>query len=176
MQKISRITTAVVLVLTAAAAGASDTTGYAGISYATIEQDDRFFNEGEFDTGEIYARIGGVINPYLVGELRIGTTLSSKEKNTVEFVHRYTATALARLQYPMGTFVPYVAAGGSRIDEELTIGSMSATSAFNDFSAGVGFDLNMGNNWGLNVEYFQLSDKDDIKRAGPSVGIIYNFE
>lgn len=156
-------------------AQADEHNGYVGVNYAVIEQDDRFFREGEFDTGELYGRLGGYINRHFAAELRLGTTLSPKEKNNTEFVHNYTVSALLRIQYPMGIFTPYLALGGSRISEEITIGRSSTSSAFNDRSAGLGFDLDLGTSWGLNVEYFQLSDKDDNQRNGPSVGIQYNF-
>lgn len=156
-------------------AQADEHTGYVGVNYAVIEQDDRFFREGEFDTGELYGRIGGYINRHFGAELRLGTTLSPKEKDNTEFVHNYTVSALLRLQYPMGMFTPYLAFGGSRISEEVTIGNNSTRAAFSDSSAGLGFDLDLGTSWGLNVEYFQLSDKDDNQRNGPSVGIQYNF-
>lgn|SRR5690606_9892731 len=167
--------TAALVLGTSSMAQADEYSGYVGVNYAVIEQDDRFFREGEFDTGELYARIGGHITRYFAGELRLGTTLSPKEKNNVEFVHNYTVSALLRLQYPMGMITPYLAFGGSRISEEVTIGGNATSSAFNDRSAGLGADINLGANWGLNVEYFQLSDKDDNQRNGPSVGIQYNF-
>lgn len=167
--------TAALLFGASSLAQADDYSGYVGVNYAVIEQDDRFFREGEFDTGELYGRVGGHINRYFAGELRIGTTISPKEKNNTEFAHKSTITALLRIQYPMGWFVPYLAVGASSINEEIIIAGDSTTSSFSDRSAGLGADINLGSSWGLNLEVFQLSDKDDNQRNGPSVGIQYNF-
>lgn len=151
--------------------------GYIGVNYAQLEQDDRFFGGEDFDTGDVFVRLGGHINEYFAGELRIGTTLESEEDTGagLEFRHDSVVSALLRLQYKFGAFKPYAVAGMSRIDESLDTNTGSNSSSFNDATFGAGFDFALGEKFGLNVEYLQLSDDAGVKRIGPSVGVFMNF-
>lgn len=155
--------------------------GYIGVNYAQLEQDDRFFGGENFETGEAIGRLGGHINSYFAGELRIGTTVAPEEDVEVittletEVRHEYYISALLRLHYKMGVITPYVAAGVSRVNEKLENSAGSDSSTEMDTSFAAGFDLNLGERWGINAEYFQLADINGAKRVGPSVGIFFNF-
>ncbi|MCB1836984.1 MAG: porin family protein [Alcanivoracaceae bacterium] len=155
--------------------------GYIGVNYAQLEQDDRFFGGENFETGEAIARLGGHINPYFAGELRVGTTVVPEEDTEVvttletEVRHEYYISAMLRLHYKMGFITPYVAAGVSRVSEKLENSAGSDSSTEMDTSYAAGIDLNFGERWGLNAEYFQLADINGAKRIGPSVGFFFNF-
>lgn len=159
-------------------AGDYQAVGYIGANYAILEQDDRFFGEEDFDTGELIGRIGGHVNKYFAGEMRVGSTIGPEESKdgSVEFVHQYYYTGLIRLQYPMGALTPYLVAGYSKINEEISTSSSSTSASFSDTSAGIGTDIGLGQRWGINLEYFQLSDKDDVARKGASFGLFLTFE
>ena len=153
--------------------------GYIGVNYSQMEQDADYFGTEDFDTGDVHVRLGGHINELFAGELRVGTTLDSEEAANTEYRHDSIISLLLRMQYKMGAFQPYAVAGVSRIEESLDGGTPPLTGSisrsFTDASFGVGFDFALGETWGLNAEYLQLSDDSGIKRIGPSVGIFMNF-
>lgn len=150
--------------------------GYIGVNYSQMEQDADYFGDDTFDTGDVHARLGGHINELFAGELRVGTTLESEEDTAADLEYRHDSivSVLLRLQYKLGSFQPYAVAGVSSIEESLK-GGGSVSRSFTDASFGAGFDFALGDTWGLNVEYFQLSDDSGVKRAGPSVGVFMNF-
>lgn len=149
--------------------------GYFGVNYVQMEQHDRFYGEGSFDTGDVMLRLGANINPYWVMELRAGTTASPKRENGLEFKHNYFYGALARFQYPMGPFTPYLGAGYSQLEESISTDTSSSEARIDDYSFAVGVDVELGQSFGLELEYFMLSDENQVARRGPSAGFFYTF-
>lgn len=150
--------------------------GYIGVNYSQIELEADYLNS-DLDTGDVNVRLGGHINKYFAGELRVGATLQDAEgsANNLEFRHDSIVSALLRLQYKVGAFQPYVVAGMSRIEDTVEDNSGSDSRSYTDASFGAGFDFALSEGWGLNAEYFQLSDDNGLKQSGPSVGIFMNF-
>ena len=152
--------------------------GYYGINYAQIDQDDRFFGGDTFSTGEVYGRLGGHINHYVAGEMRLGTTVTPKEDTALDtkFQNKRWYSLLARLQYPVSVFTPYLVGGYSSVKEQVSVGGTSANATFTTTSTlGAGIDLTF-KRWGINLEYLQLANEDNVSRKGPSAGIFFTFE
>lgn len=153
----------------------SQAEGQFGINYVHMKQHDRFYGDDNFETGDVMLRLAGNINRYWLTELRAGTTASPKKKDGVEFRHSYFYGAMARFQYPVGRFTPYVGAGYSRIKESIDTRTSSGEATFSDFSYAAGVDILLGESVGFQVEYFTLSDEDNVARRGPSAGFYYSF-
>lgn len=150
--------------------------GYIGISYAQPEQNDRFFGDDRFDTGEVFVRLGGHLNKVFDAELRVGTTLSSKTGNGREFGHDYLASLMLRAGYDVGAFHPYVAVGLTYGKEWLELANGSeANESFDDVSYAIGTDISLGERLGVNVEYMQYYDIGNVTMKGPSAGVIWRF-
>lgn len=150
--------------------------GFIGINYAQIEQNDRFFGDDKFSTGEIMLRVGGYLNPNFVAELRIGTTALEEEEAGVRFRNEYFVTGMLRAQKEIGPLTPYLGLGYSKVNEQLPSGD---SYEFYDWSGAVGLDLMLGEQLGINGEIFLLTlngkPENNIDRKGPSVGIFYRF-
>lgn len=150
--------------------------GYMGLNYAVPEQDDRFFGDETFDTGDLFFRLGGDITRVFSAELRAGRTIATKEENDLEFQHNYIVGAFLRADYEMNFFKPYVVIGGIRGEESLEgPGGIDAEETFDDVAGGVGLDLQFGDSLGLNVEYTRYYDINDVTLQGPSAGVYWAF-
>lgn len=153
--------------------------GYIGLNYTQLEQEDRFFGEGEFDTGEVFARLGGHVNRYFATELRLGSTLNDKSEGGEEYRFNYHVGAYVQLGYQFDFWRPYSLLGYTYGEEEATLNNNirydDATATIKDTSYGAGVDINIGENLGLNAEYVQYYDIGDVSFKGPSAGVFYKF-
>lgn len=165
-----------VALIGASAAQAYD--GFVGINYINMEQNDRFFGEERFTTGDVMVRFGGQINEYFLSELRLGATAAPKEEGNVKFSNDYYVGPFLRVQKPMGIFTPYAGVGYMWLKERVKSGG-TATAKLSDMTYGIGFDIGLGERLGVNAEYFVLSYDGDprgqIDRKGPSLGVFYKF-
>lgn len=150
--------------------------GYVGISYAVPEQNDRFFGSDRFDTGEVVFRLGGHLNEIFDGEMRVGTTVSSKTGGGREFGHDYMASLMLRAGYDIGAIRPYIAVGMTYGKEWLELANgRKVKDNFDDVSYAVGADISLGARLGVNVEYMQYYDIGNVTLKGPSAGLIWRF-
>lgn len=150
--------------------------GYVGLSYADLEQNDRFFGKDRFSTGEAIFRLGGHLNEIFDAELRAGATVSPKEKGDVEFKHDYLISGFLKAGYSFGAVRPYVAVGYTYGREKLDAGPAGREDkSFNDTSYAVGVDVSLGRQLGLNVELTQYYDIGNVTLKGPSAGVIWRF-
>jgi len=149
--------------------------GYVGVSYADLEQNDRFFGKDRFSTGDVFFRLGGYLNEIFDAELRVGTTLSTKSGNGMEFGHDYLASMFLRAGYAFGPVKPYVAVGYSYGKERLDLGNREVTDTFDDPSYAVGVDIGVGERLGVNLELTQYYDIGNVTLKGPSAGVIWRF-
>lgn len=150
--------------------------GYVGVSYADLEQNDRFFGKDRFSTNEVFFRLGGRLTEIFEAELRAGTTVSPEEKGGVEFQHNYLVSGFLRAGYAIGPVRPYVAVGYTYGEEKLDAGGAgSDDKTFNDASYAVGVDLNVSQQLGINIELTQYYDIGNVTLKGPSAGVIWRF-
>lgn len=153
--------------------------GFVGLNYTQLKQDDRFFGDDTFRTGELFARIGGHINRYITTEMRVGTTVSNKTEGGEEYRFNYHVGAYVELGYQFRFLRPYLLLGYTYGEEEATLFNNvryeDETSTVKDVSYGVGLDVNLGERLGLNAEYTQYYDVGDVTFRGPSAGIFYKF-
>ncbi len=168
-----------------AAAGYNDffNQGYVGLSYAALEQDDRFFGEDRLETGELLIRLVGNINEYFSSELRVGATVDDNkdtladDQTEAEFRHNYLASGFLRLGYPLfANFTPYVAAGYTWGEERLEAeGASTSRSTFDDWSFAAGIDIDLGERLGLNIEATEYYNIGSVALRGPSAGLYWRF-
>ena len=149
--------------------------GYIGISYAQLEQYDRFFGGDRFDTDEVFLRLGGRLTDIFETELRAGMTARSESQGNVDFSHDYIVTGLLRAGYTFGFVRPYVAAGYTFGKERLKVGTDELSETFRDRSYGGGVDILLGDRLGVNVELMQYYDMGNLRLQGYSAGLTWRF-
>src|SRR5699024_6299431 len=91
------------------------------LNYTQLKQDDRFFGDDTFRTGELFARIGGHINRYITTEMRVGTTVSNKTEGDEEYRFNYHVGAYVELGYQFRFLRPYLLLGYTYGEEEATL-------------------------------------------------------
>ena len=164
---------ATLLVLMPCLAVADD--GFIGINYTQLEQNDRFFGDDRFDTGEVFVRLGGHINEYVSAEMRLGTTLAENSEQGADYRFNYHAGAYLAAGYRFGIVRPYALVGFTAGEEEITTAARSFENTIEDISYGVGADIVFGEHLGINVEYVQYYDIGNVTYKGPSLGLMYQF-
>lgn len=99
-----------------AAASSAHADGYLAVGYAQLDHSDRSFSDGEYDTGNLVAKMGADISAYFGAELRLGTTVVKHEETIggadVEYKQDYFYGAYLRARWENKTaLTPYAAAG-----------------------------------------------------------------
>ena len=156
---------------------ASERPAYLGVSYYQMTQDeDRFFGEDDFSTGELMVRFGGRVTSWLSTEWRAGRTISPEEVDDDEFLHRYMWGVYARLGIPLGRLHPYILGGYTR-GQEVFKDDVEGTSKgrFGEYSYGVGLDVDVTRSIGVNIEYFHIYDVNSVTLDGPGMGLYWRF-
>lgn len=156
---------------------ADDKAAYLGLSYYQLMQDeDRFFGEEDFSTGELMLRFGGKVTSWLGAEWRAGRTIVSEEVDDDEYYHRYILGLYLKLGMDVGPLYPYVIGGYTR-GREIFRDDAAGTSKgiFGEYSVGAGFDLDITDSIGINVEYFHVYDVNDVTLSGPGAGLYWRF-
>lgn len=154
-----------------------------GLSYGNIDQGERFKDSAgipdTIETSDVMLQMVGQINKYFAVNVRLGASMEAEEitagGQTLELEHEYFGGAYLRAQYRMSWLTPYAQAGFVRIKESVDLGGNSSSRKFTDASYAAGLDISMGDRWVINGEFFLLSDKNSVKRSGPTVGIAYRF-
>lgn len=161
---------------------ADESKAYIGVNYMVLDHDRLSVAGEDFETGETVLRFGGEINEYFSSELRIGMTTNWVEDNAsgAEFKHLYSYGGLLRLRKELGPITPYIGLGYMWTRKEVS-GAIPASRNFKkteeDAVAAVGLDISLGENLGLNIEYFALTVEpfSDTNLSGPSAGLFWRF-
>lgn len=178
MKKLSAGLLALVLGITGATmAQANERPAYLALSYYQLTQDeDRFFGEEDFSTGEGMVRFGGHITSWLAAEWRAGRTVTKEDTDESEYYHRYLLGLYAKLGFQAGPVYPYVLGGytrGREIFKDDTVGTSKGI--FGEWSVGAGVDIDITEAIGINVEYFHVYEIGDVKLSGPGAGLYWRF-
>jgi len=162
------------------AASSAHADGYIAVGYAQLDHSDRFFSDGDYDTGNLVAKLGADISPYFGAELRLGTTIVNHEETfrgtDVEYKQDYFYGAYLRVRWEnKSALTPYAAIGAAGGRERLE-GSVSGRDNWNDVSYAAGVDLDLTDRIGINAEYTEYRDDEyDISIDGPSVSAVWKF-
>ena len=153
------------------------TQGYVGVSYYQLEQDDRFFGDSRFDTGELFVRVVGNINEYFSSELRLGATVADNTDSGIEFRHNYLVTGLLRAGWPLGPVTPYLAVGHTWGEERWEFSGTAQRATFNDWSYGAGIDMDLGERLGVSLEMIQHYENlnGNVSLRGAGLGAYWRF-
>ncbi|TBW50777.1 porin family protein [Marinobacter halodurans] len=156
---------------------------YLGLNYLAAQYEEDGVDD-TLDVGAIFVQLGAQINPYLAGELRVGSGITDDSTTiygvdaSLEIKNLFGGYLKAGI--PTGTLVyPYVVAGVSRAEVEVTASSgyyqVSNSDSGSDISYGAGVNLDIADNFAANVEYMQYYDKDGIDISGISFGGQFKF-
>lgn len=166
-----------------------NTTGYIGLSYGVLKQQNKFFEgKGSTETDKLFVRLGGDLNEYFSSELRLGFTVDNKEGKSayafddvskgekIKFTHEFMVSGLLRAGLPLGSLIkPYVLVGYTLERERLSYSGGSKNGNIHDISYGAGIDLRVSKHVVLNGEWIQYDDKSGSRLKGPSFGIAARF-
>lgn len=163
---------------------AAQAEAYLGINYTQIKQDNRFspaFESGkdDFTTGDVFIRLGGVVNKYVSAEMRVGSTAAEKKDGNATYRFNYNAGLYGKLSLPLGFINLYSLLGYTWGEEQMTteVGNNKTREKghLHDWSIGSGVDINLGKHLGINAEYTVYYDIGNTQFMGPSAGIFYRF-
>ncbi|WP_203143005.1 porin family protein [Marinobacter mangrovi] len=156
---------------------------YLGLNYLAAQYEEDGVDD-TLDLGAIYVQLGAQINPYLAGELRVGSGVTDDSTTiygvdaSLELKNLFGGYLKAGI--PTGTLIyPYVIAGFTRAELEVSASdgyySASNSDSGSDVSYGAGINLNITDNVAANIEYMQYYDKDGVEIAGLSLGGQFKF-
>ncbi|ERS11312.1 hypothetical protein Q668_18765 [Alcanivorax sp. PN-3] len=156
---------------------------YVSLGYGYHEQDDRFFGDDRFETGDLIAKLGGRINRWFAVEMRGGSTLNSNEDRLNgtsvkgEYRQKYFYGAYVKLSGPNATMAtPYLIGGYTEGKEEMDVdGGGKVTDKWYDSSYGLGIDFGVSERFDVNVEYMFYRDKDNVTLKGPALSASWTF-
>ncbi len=171
---------------------------YGGVNFAVLEHEfsggtatsDGFtfsINDTKLDYTALIARLGVQFNENLSAEARYGFgvgddsfNISATDNNgttilTTDAEIKNLYGGYIRAGVPTGELYPYLLAGWTKIEAELSIGSVSADSSGSDFSYGFGADLHISDDVGVNVEWVKYYDKNSAEIGGFSIGVVASF-
>lgn len=164
---------------------AAQAEAYFGINYTQIQQDNRFSNQGfeagqdDFKTGDVFLRLGGVVNKYVSAEMRVGSTAVPKKDGNREYRFNYNAGLYGKLSLPLGFVSIYSLVGYTWGEEQMktTVGNDEKNDRghLHDWTIGSGLDINLGEHLGINAEYTVYYDIGKVQFMGPSAGVFYRF-
>lgn len=166
---------------------AAQAEAYFGINYTQLKQDNRFSNnvppfeagKDDFSTGDVFLRLGGVINKYVSAEMRVGSTAADKTDGDLTYRFNYNAGLYGKLSLPLGFINIYSLVGYTWGEEQMTteVGNTKTRDKghLHDWSLGSGIDINLGKHLGINAEYTVYYDIGNVQFMGPSAGVFYRF-
>ena len=150
---------------------------YAGGAYtfAVVEG----FNGEDFSPSVLMLKGGYNVNRFLAAEARVLTGLSDSTRNSsnierkVEIGNVYGA--YVKLQSGGREFNPYLVAGYTKGDMDLSKAGQTTNVDDNSASYGIGVDAALSETTFFNLEYMQYYDKDDLKVTGIGIGVTQRF-
>lgn len=150
---------------------AAQASGYLGVNYT--------HTNGKYlklKTEDLTVRLGGNITNYFATELRLATTVGKDSVgNGGDYGFDYRVGGYVKLAAPLGAFRPYLVGGHTWNHESISGAHGSGNSAnTDDWSYGLGLDLNATETIGINVEYMRLLD-EDRRIDAYSAGAYYRF-
>ncbi|WP_300352100.1 porin family protein [uncultured Alcanivorax sp.] len=154
--------------------------GYLAVGYAQLEQNDRFFGDDRFDTGDLVAKLGADISKYFGAEMRLGTTVISNEESVaggdLEYRQNYFYGGYLRARWSNKTaLTPYAVLGIAHAKETLDTPAGSFNDDWNDTSYGAGVDLDITDSLAVNAEYVLYRDMDNVTIKGPAASLVWRF-
>ncbi len=161
----------------------NDIKGYVGANYLAATYEEDGITE-EFDINGISLKAGAQVNPYVAAEVRYGFGLGD------DTISSGGSSLSVELDYLIGAYgvfgipnasplYPYAVLGFTK--GELTApasgpgGSASASASETDISYGLGANLSITDELGVNAEYMMYVDKEGSEVSGFSVGGIFRF-
>lgn len=131
---------------------------YVGAGASYIKADGEADNDIDLAAGQL--KIGGYFAPYMGAELRLGTGFSEDEGADDEDRDlKLLVGLLLKGGYQVGSFYPHALLGLTRTDFECS--SPCSSDADTDFSYGLGVDIDVSENYKVNVEYLNLRSGED---------------
>lgn len=152
---------------------------YVGGNFAAIEYSEDGIDD-DADLTALYGRVGTKFNDYLSAEIRAGFGVGDDDVNAlgfdvdVELENFYGVYVRGGL--PTGSIAyPYVIAGYTRGEVEVSVLGFSNSESESDISYGIGLDLNINERVTLNIEYINYLDKSEAEISGLNVGAVWFF-
>lgn len=149
---------------------------YVGLDYVIVNADDDTPGAPDFELNAVRLRAGTVLAKFLAVEAHYASGVSSDTVGGFRTQLQTQYGVYLRPQLSAGALHLYGLVGYDYIQFDYKSGIAKSTTADDhDLSYGVGVQLDMGANWGLNANYVHLLKEDDVTIESVSGGIVYRF-
>lgn len=152
------------------------------LDYVALQYAQTTFDEGsvELEPTAWIGRFGRINTDYLALEARVGQSLERDsvriggQTAELEVEHLVGLYAIGRLPLTDWAHI-YGVLGGTQIRLTADAGSGSSSNNEEDFSYGLGAQLEVGYGFSLHAEYMNYHDRDDYELSAVAVGLGYRF-
>ena len=175
MKNVKMLASASLLALAGSTAVAGDF--YAGVNY--LDGSLELMDSIEADTPAMVVRAGYNLNEFISAEARGGFGVGQDDGvagTDVDFELEDFYGAYVLVKAPSHTSIePYLIAGFTRAEFKASTSFGSDTGSENDFSFGLGANIDLTETIALNAEWIQYISRGDIEFGGPSLGVAMSF-
>ncbi len=147
---------------------------YIGANLAVFEYAEDGFDDA--NVAGIFGRLGKQYTDNLAAEVRLGFGLGSDTVSGVDFEMQEFYGAYLKVSAPVGERLdPYLLVGYTQISVEVSALGVSVDDSADDFSYGVGTDIDLDKDLQGSVEFVRYADKDGAKFTSLSFGLSKAF-
>lgn len=175
MKNVKMLISASLLSVACASAVAEDI--YVGVNY--MDGSLEIMDSIDADLPSLVVRAGYNLNDFISAEVRGGFGVGQEDSvagSGVDFeLEDFYGTYVLVKAPSHSSVTPYLVAGFTRAEFKASTTFGSDTGSENDFSYGVGADVDLTETIALNAEWIQYISKGDVEFGGPSLGVAMSF-
>lgn len=150
---------------------------YVGVNYMDGELE--MMDSLDADLPSLVVRAGYSLNDTISTEVRGGFGVGQDDGvagTSIDFELEDFYGAYVLVKAPgQGAITPYLIAGFTRAEFKVSTTFGSDTGSENDFSYGVGADVDLTETIALNAEWMSYISRGDVEFSGPSLGVSMAF-
>ena len=150
---------------------------YVGVNY--MDGSLEIMDSIDADLPSLVVRAGYNLNDFISAEVRGGFGVGQEDSvagSGVDFELEDFYSALVVVKAPSHTSVtPYLVAGFTRAEFKASSNWGNDTETENDFTYGIGADVELTETIALNAEWISYISKGDVEFSGPSLGVSMAF-
>jgi hypothetical protein len=137
----------------------------------------KFKNNGgsDFNTGFVRGLLGYEFNPYVAGELMLAGGTQKDSNNGITTDPRSAIGLYVKPKANFGNVEVFGRLGWTQVRARVSGFGASATGHDNDFSYGLGANVNFTPRWYAGADWMRYTKKDGVTTEGPTLSVGYRF-